>query len=179
MFNGNVLWNISLMLLCYAYVVLVILVSSKIDGFFHIPVKVSRKFLHAMIGNLPFIIPFFTSNVYPVLVAAPFVLVTFCVSPYSPFPNIGKRLAGLTGITEEGHSLGLVFYAISYTALALVFASKPYVIAAGIFPMAYGDSPASIVGEFHCPCARLHVFSRRHAKKSLQKNTDPQETGNV
>jgi len=100
-----------------------------------------------MIGNLPFIIPFFTSNVYPVLVAAPFILVTFFASPYSPVENVNKRLKGLADITEEGHHLGLVFYAVSYTFLALFFASKPYVIAAGILPMAYGDSLASIVGE--------------------------------
>jgi len=147
MFNGEVLWNVSLMLLCYAYVLLVIFVSSRMGRLFHMSVKASRKFLHVMIGNLPFVIPFFTSNVYPVLVAAPFILVTFCVSPYSPFPNVGKRLMGLAGITEEGHHLGLVFYAVSYTVLALVFASKPYVVAAGILPMAYGDAAASIVGE--------------------------------
>lgn len=147
MFNGEFSWNFFLTLLCYAYVLLVIFVSSRINRLFHVSVKASRKFLHVMIGNLPFVIPFFTSNVYPVLVAAPFVLVTFLVSPYSPFPNIGKRLTGLAGITEEGHGLGLVFYAISYTILALAFASKPYVIAAGILPMAYGDAAASIVGE--------------------------------
>jgi len=96
--------------------------------------KVSRKFLHAMIGNLPFIIPFFTSNVYPVLVAAPFILVTLFASPYSPSKSISRRLKGLADITEEGHHLGLVFYAISYTFLALFFASKPYVVAAGILP---------------------------------------------
>jgi len=147
MFNGEVLWNVLWMLICYAYVLLVIFVSSRIDRLFHFSIKASRKFLHAMIGNLPLIIPFFTSNVYPVLVAAPFVLVTFCASPYSPFPNVAKRLIGLAGITEEGHSLGLVFYAVSYTVLALVFASKPYVVAAGILPMAYGDAAASIIGE--------------------------------
>jgi phytol kinase len=41
----------------------------------------------------------------------------------------------------------LVFYAISYTLLALFFASQPYVVAAGILPMAYGDSAGSLVGE--------------------------------
>lgn len=163
MFNGDVWWNVSLMLFCYAYVVLVIFVSSRMDRLVHVSVKTSRKFLHAMIGNLPFVIPFFTSSVYPVLVAVPFVLVTFCVSPYSPFPSIGKRLTGLAGITEEGHSAGLVFYAVSYTVLALVFASKPYVIAAGILPMAYGDAAASVVGERYGR-RRYKIF----ASKSLE-----------
>lgn len=147
MFSKEVFTNVLLMLLCYVYILFIIFVSSKIDKLLHISQKASRKFLHAMIGNLPFIIPFFTSNIYPVLVAAPFVLVTFFASPYSPLKNVSKRLKGLADITEGGHHLGLVFYAVSYTFLALFFASKPYVIAAGILPMAYGDSAASIVGE--------------------------------
>lgn len=109
--------------------------------------KASRKFLHAMIGNLLFAIPFFTSNIYPVLVAAPFILIMLLASSYSPFKDISGRFKGLAETTEEGHPLGLAYYAISYTFLALFFASKPYVIAAGILPMAYDDSVASIVGE--------------------------------
>jgi phytol kinase len=146
-FDNEVFVNVILMVLCYVYILFIIFVSGKMDKFLHISQKASRKFLHAMIGNLPFIIPFFTSNIYPVLVAAPFILVTFFASPYSPVENINKRLKGLADLTEEGHHLGLVFYAVSYTFLAFFFASKPYVIAAGILPMAYGDSLASIVGE--------------------------------
>ena len=56
-------------------------------------------------------------------------------------------MSGLTEVTEGGHHLGLVFYAISYTILASVFSTKPYIIAAGILPMAYGDAAASLVGE--------------------------------
>lgn len=109
MFNGEFLWNVLLMLLCYAYILLIIFVSSRLGRLFHASVKFSRKFLHVMIGNLPFVIPLFTLTIFPVLVAIPFVLVTFFVSPYSPFPGFGRRLAGLAGMTEEGHHLGLVF----------------------------------------------------------------------
>lgn len=139
--------NVLLMLLCYVYILFIILISSRMNKLLHVSQRASRKFLHAMIGNLPLIIPFFTSNIYPVLVAAPFILVTFFASPYSPFKNISEKLKGLADITEEGHHLGLVFYAVSYTFLALFFASKPHVITAGILPMAYGDSAASLVGE--------------------------------
>jgi dolichol kinase len=96
---------------------------------------------------LPFVISFFTIKIFPALVAAPFILVTFLASPYSPVKNMSRKLQDLTVITEEGHRLGLVFYAISYTVLALLFASRPYLIAAGILPMAYGDAFASIIGE--------------------------------
>jgi phytol kinase len=145
MLYGEVLWNLLLMLFCYIYVIVVIFISGKLPGALRVSQKTSRKFLHAMIGNLPFVMPFFTSNIYPVLVAAPFILVTFLASPYSPFKN--SKFEGLANITEEGHPLGLVLYAISYTLLAFFFASEPYAVAAGILPMAYGDSAASLVGE--------------------------------
>jgi len=135
------------MLLCYVYILFMIFVSSGIDRLRNVSHVISRKFLHAMIGNLVFIIPFFTSHFYPVLVALPFIFVTFFASPYSPFRNLGRRLRGLTDLTEKGHHLGLVFYAVSYTILALFYASQPHVIAAGILPMAYGDSLASVVGQ--------------------------------
>jgi dolichol kinase len=119
-----------------------------------------------MIGNLPFIIPFFTSNIYPTLVAAPFILVTFLASPYSPVKFSSEKIRGLADITEEGHHLGLVFYAISYTVLAFFFASKPYVLSAGILPMAYGDAFASIVGE-------------RYGKRKFRLLTDKSVEGSI
>jgi dolichol kinase len=143
----EILANILLMLLCYIYILILIFVSSKMDKLLHVSRKSSRKFLHIMIGNLPFVIPFFTLNIFPTFIAASFILVTFLASPYSPFRTIGRKLRGLADITEEGHQLGLIFYAISYTFLALFFTPKPYVFAAGILPMAYGDAAASMVGE--------------------------------
>ncbi|MGB9778185.1 MAG: diacylglycerol/polyprenol kinase family protein [Candidatus Bathyarchaeales archaeon] len=149
MIDNEVFANVLLMFLCYFYILLIIFVSGRMDKILGVSRKASRKFLHIMIGNLPFIIPFFTSNIYPFLVAAPFIPVTFFASAYSPFKNLSRKMKGLADITEEGHQLGLVFYAISYTILALLFASKQYVmvLAAGILPMAYGDAIASMVGE--------------------------------
>jgi dolichol kinase len=151
MFESNLLWNSALLLACYAYVLLVIVASGKLDYVFGVSRKLSRKFLHVMIGNLPFIIPFFTFNSFPLnfpfFIAAPFVLVTFLATPYSPLKDLSSKLRGLSGITEQGHQLGLVFYAASYTVLAFFYASAPYVVAAGILPMAYGDASASLLGE--------------------------------
>jgi dolichol kinase len=154
------------MLLCYAYILVIIVLSSKMTTVLHVSQKASRKFLHAMIGNLLFVIPFFTANIYPALVAAPFILVTFIASPLSPFKNVSKKMKGLAEITEEGHHLGLVFYAISYTVLALLFASKPYIIAAGILPMAYGDSAASLVGE-RCGKTKYRLTPSRSLEGSV------------
>jgi dolichol kinase len=163
MFSEDVARNIALMLLCYAYILIVIVISGRMPTLLHVSPKASRKFLHAMIGNLPFIIPLFTANIYPALVAAPFILVTFIASPVFPFKDLNRRLKRLANITDEGHHLGLVFYAISYTILASFFASKPHVIAAGILPMAYGDSAASLVGERYG-----RTYYRLFARRSLE-----------
>ena len=150
MFDAEALSNLALLSSCYAYVLVVIFATGKIGTSLHLSSNSSRKFLHIMIGNLVFLIPFFTYNRlplnFPFLVAAPFVLVTFLVSPFSPVKILGKKLSNLVEVTEGGHQLGLVFYAISFAALACFFSSKPYVIAAGILPMAYGDAAASLVG---------------------------------
>ena len=137
--------NLVVMGACYLYIVLVIVVASYLKHGILSP-KASRKFLHSMIGNLPLIMPYFTNSIFPFLVASPFILVTFLVTPYSPFKWLSGKLSGLTDITEEGHHTGLVLYAISYSALAFIYGNTPYIVAAGIFPMAYGDSTAALIG---------------------------------
>ena len=154
--------NLALLGSCYGYILIVILVTGKIGR--GLSRNSSRKFLHIMIGNLPFLIPFFSYNTFPLnfpfFVAVPFVFVTFLVSPYSPVKSLSRKMSELTEVTKGGHQLGLVFYAISYTVLAWFFSAKPYVIAAGILPMAYGDAAASLVGE---------KFGKRHFQDSCQK----------
>ncbi len=149
MLAGDIFKECLLMGLCYGYILSMILVSGMMGAFLKVSRRVSRKFLHAMIGNLPFVIPFFTMRAAPFLVAAPFIIVTFIASPYSPFATLRGRLSSLSDLTDEGHHLGLIFYAISYTVLAYLFPSRPWIIAAGILPMAYGDSAAALVGERH------------------------------
>lgn len=161
----ELLFNITLLCLCYLYIIGIILATGIINH--RLPQNLSRKFLHIMIGNLVFIIPFFTYNTFPVnfpfFVAAPFIMLTFLVSKYSPIKSLSKKMAGLTDVTSGGHEFGLVFYAISYTVLALFFSAQPYIIAAGILPMAYGDAAASLVGQK----AGRHQFNL-FSKKSLE-----------
>lgn len=165
MFDFEFLINLALLGSCYVYVLLVIFVTGRIRR--SMSGNSSRKFLHIMIGNLPFLIPFFTYNKlplnFPFFVAVPFVFVTFFVSPHSPIKILSRRLPDLTEVTEGGHQLGLVFYAVSYTVLALFFSAKPFVIAAGILPMAYGDAAASLVGE---------KFGRHQFKISAKKSAE-------
>jgi phytol kinase len=144
----EVLANLGLLALCYLYIVVMIVISIKLGD--KLLVSIRRKFLHILIGNFVFIIPFFTLTTFPLnfpfFVASPFVLVTFLATPLSPI-NFNKKINGLTDITTGGHEYGLFFYAISYTLIALFFAAKPYVIIAGILPMTFGDAAASLVGQ--------------------------------
>lgn len=158
--------NVILVLICYGYIFLIILISTKMHVSLHISRKNSRKFLHMMIGNLPFIIPLFTHYIFPTVVAAPFILVTFLASSYSPVRAFRRKLKGISELTSEGHEMGLFFYAVSYTFLAFFLAQKPYTLAAGILPMAYGDAVASIVGEKYGK-----MKYRLIAEKSLEGST--------
>ncbi len=144
----QLVFNVGLLGLCYLYIIAVILIASKIKD--RLPPNFSRKFLHIMIGNFIFVIPFFTLTtlplIFPFFVAAPFIIVTFLFSPLSPI-NLSGKVSGLAEITGGGHKYGLVLYALSYSILALFFSSKPYIIASGILPMAYGDAAASLIGQ--------------------------------
>jgi phytol kinase len=140
--------NTTLLIICYAYIILTITIAAKMGH--RIPKNARRKFLHIMIGNFVYIIPFFTFTTFPTnfpfFVAFPFIPLTILASPSSPI-NLKKKISGLSEITSSGHNFGLVLYAISYTTLAFLFSDKAYIIIAGILPMAFGDAAASIIGQ--------------------------------
>jgi dolichol kinase len=123
----------------YIYVAVLIIFTEKVFSKRY-PVQ-SRKFLHIMTGNIAFILPLFeTREIMAFVAAGPFILFTFLMSPYSPI----KSMRGKT--SEAGHGLGLVYYAITWTALAYVFFDHREIIAMGILAMSYGDGLASLIG---------------------------------
>lgn len=129
--------DITGLVLVYGYVVLLLVISEKVINKYP---NFSRKFLHIMVGNVLFILPLFQSRwVMTLLAAAPFIILTFLISPYSPLKIKDQ-------ISSSGHDLGLVYYAISWTVLALVFFDQPWIIAVGIAAMSYGDGMASLIG---------------------------------
>jgi dolichol kinase len=122
----------------YIYVAIMLIVTEKI---LHKYPSVSRKVLHIMVGNVAFLLPIFqTREVMAFLAAGPFIIFTFLMSPHTPIKSIrGKTSAA-------GHSMGLVYYSITWTVLAYVFFDNMVVIAIGILAMSYGDGFASIIG---------------------------------
>ena len=165
--NAEIITNLVLLILCYIYIAAIIFITARISHKF--PKNLKRKFLHIMIGNFVYIIPFFTFTTFPVnfpfFVASPFILLTLSASPASRI-NLKNKISGLADITTDGHQFGLVFYAISYTILAFFFSAKSYVIIAGILPMAFGDAAASIIGQK----IGRHQFAT-FSKKSIEGTT--------
>jgi len=124
--------------LVYIYVAILILSTEKLSKKHP---HMSRKILHIMVGNIAFILPIFeTREIMAFVAAAPFILFTFLMSPYTPI----KSIRGKT--SSAGHGMGLVYYAITWTILAYLFFDNMIVIAIGILAMSYGDGFASLFG---------------------------------
>ncbi len=122
----------------YLYVIMLIFLSERVLKKYP---QLSRKFLHIMVGNILFIIPLFDSRwVMVLLAAAPFILFTFLMCPFSP-------IKFKSGTSMAGHRLGLVFYSISWTILAIFFFDRLEIIAVGIIAMSYGDGFAAVIGQ--------------------------------
>ncbi|MFW6040579.1 MAG: diacylglycerol/polyprenol kinase family protein [Thermoplasmatota archaeon] len=121
----------------YLYVIILLITTEKLI------VKnqlLSRKVLHIGVGNILFLLPIFDSRyVITFFAAAPFIVLTYLISPYSPIDVVSRT-------STKGHKLGLVYYAISWTILAFVFFDNPVIIAIGIAAMSHGDGFASLMG---------------------------------
>ncbi len=130
--------DITGVLLVYIYVAILLIVTEKLLNKWP---EVSRKFLHIMVGNVAFLLPIFqTSWVMAFIAAGPFIIFTFLMSPYTPIKSIRGRTSA------AGHSMGLVYYSITWTILAYLFFDNMVIIAIGILAMSYGDGFASIIG---------------------------------
>jgi len=130
--------DIAGVVLVYIYVVILLIISENLLDKWP---EISRKFLHIMVGNVAFLLPIFqTSWVMAFIAAGPFILFTFLMSPYTPIKSIKGRTSA------AGHSMGLVYYAITWTILAYLFFDNMVIIAIGILAMSYGDGFASIIG---------------------------------
>ena len=130
--------DITGVLLVYIYVAILLIVTEKILNRWP---ELSRKFLHIMVGNVAFLLPVFqTSWVMAFIAAGPFIIFTFLMSPYTPIKSIKGRTSA------AGHSMGLVYYSITWTILAYLFFDNMVIIAIGILAMSYGDGFASIIG---------------------------------
>ncbi|AMK14664.1 diacylglycerol/polyprenol kinase family protein [Methanobrevibacter olleyae] len=137
------LWtDIITLIIVYLYVVIIFLLAEKV---LKTKAEVSRKFVHIMIGNMIFAMPFFSdSSIAFWFITLPVTIALFFLTDYSPVTIHNS-------ITESGHALGLFFYAGIWSILLLIFpilidSNLLWIVAMAIVPLVYGDGFAALVG---------------------------------
>ncbi len=99
-----------------------------------------------MIGNIVFFWWVFDSNyVMAFLAAAPFIIILLLATPR--FHEQGSSKDLLSEATEQGHEYGLVYYAVSWTILALFLFNDLLVASLAIVAMSYGDGVGGLIGK--------------------------------
>ena len=130
--------DIVVLIIVYAYVAVIFFVAEKV---LKTKPEVSRKFLHIMVGNMIFAMPFFSDPWVMVwFLTLPITVVLFFLTEYSPIKIDNS-------VTESGHALGLFFYAGIWTVLIAVFSNYLWIVALAIVPMVYGDGFAALIGQ--------------------------------
>jgi len=155
------------LLLVYAYVGIMVVITAKWS--FLREHSYHRKFIHIMIGNIAlFWWVFDTNYVMSLLAAAPFIPLLLLFSIYGGREDDGGKglKEGIKGsvlskASHDGHRLGLVYYAISWTILAFFAFNDLLVASVGIVCMAYGDGMGGLMGK---------TFGKRkiHGKKTME-----------
>ena len=132
------------LVLVYAYVGLVVSLAAWVKK--RRPEFDYRKLIHIMVGNIVFLWWVFDDRwVMGLLAALPFVGLLLIMTPASPF----KRLSGsfLDEAAGQGHGYGLVYYAISWTILALLLFDNRMVGGIAIAAMSFGDGLGGLLGK--------------------------------
>jgi len=125
----------------YGYVASVVIVSWILKDRMRNP----RKLVHILVGGIVFFWwSFDTRLVMAGLAAFPFVPLLLLACPQSPVRWL--RESPLGARSSEGHPYGLVFYAISWTAIAYFLFEDLYAASIAIAAMSFGDGMGELVG---------------------------------
>lgn len=130
--------------LVYSYVALVVSVAMVAKRRY--PGCSYRKIVHILVGNIVFIWWVFEDRwVMGLLAALPFVFILLLATQRSPFQRLNGSFLGMA--TAQGHDLGLVYYAISWTVLAILLFDHRMAASIAIVAMSYGDGIGGLVGK--------------------------------
>ena len=130
------------LIIVYAYVGVIFFLAEKV---LKSKPEVSRKFLHIMVGNMIFAMPFFSDPwIMLLFITLPVTVALFFLTEYSP-------ITIKNSVTESGHALGLFFYALIWSILLLIYPilidpNLLWIVAMAIVPLVYGDGFAALVG---------------------------------
>ena len=129
--------DIIALIVVYIYVIAIFIIAEKV---LKSRPEFSRKFLHIMVGNMIFAMPFF-SNPWVMIIGLtlPASIGTFLLTEYSPIKIENS-------MTESGHALGLFFYSAIWTILLIIFGNQLWIVALAIVPLVYGDGFAALIG---------------------------------
>ena len=129
--------DIIALIVVYIYVIAIFIIAEKV---LKSRPEFSRKFLHIMVGNMIFAMPFF-SNPWVMIIGLtlPASIGTFLLTEYSPIKIENS-------MTESGHALGLFFYSAIWTILLVIFGNYIWIVALAIVPLVYGDGFAALIG---------------------------------
>ena len=131
--------DIIALVIVYLYVVVIFLLAEKV---LKSKPEVSRKFVHIMVGNMIFAMPFFSDpSILLWFITLPITIALFFLTEYSPITIHNS-------VTESGHALGLFFYAGIWSVLLLIFPilidpNLLWIVALAIVPLVYGDGFAA------------------------------------
>lgn len=122
-----------------AYILAVIFVSGIIAKLKKGSTEFTRKFVHILVGNWVFIVPFFTDLWAVVLIPFIFIIVN----------SLSLKYKLISSMERNDDSLGTVYYAVamfflSGTGFLLNWMMLPFI---GLLTMAYGDGLAAIIGK--------------------------------
>ena len=125
----------------YGYVAAVIALSWALRNRVDRP----RKIVHVGAGGIVFFWWMFESNIVMAgLAALPFVPILLLATPRSPVRFL--RDSPLGDRSSEGHTYGLVLYAVSWTIIAFFLFDDLFAASVAIAAMSFGDGFGEIVG---------------------------------
>lgn len=130
--------DLIVIIIAYIYVIVIFILSEFV---LDLHPSFSRKFLHIMVGNCVFLMPFFRNPYNALFITIPFTILTFLLTDYSPIKIDNS-------VTSSGHALGLLYYAATWSSLIILFPLDNLIIVAlSIAAMCYGDGFAAVIGE--------------------------------
>ncbi len=125
----------------YGYVLVVVALSWLLRD----KMSNARKLVHILTGGIVFFWwSFDSAAVMAGLAALPFVLLLLLATPKSPVAFMKNSPLGQR--SSEGHTYGLVFYAISWTVIAYLLFNDLFAASIAIAAMSFGDGMGELVG---------------------------------
>jgi phytol kinase len=143
----------------YGYVLVVVAISWLLRD----RTSNARKVVHILTGGIVFFWwSFDSAAVMAGLAALPFIPLLLLATPRSPIAFL--RNSPLGQRSSEGHSYGLVFYAISWTLIAYLLFDDLFAASIAIAAMSFGDGMGELVGRRF---GRIRYMSHRTVEGSL------------